>query len=570
MDASEKRIESNIEYLRKLFIMPDSADKFVEFGNELLEMIHDFFQEKGGIHSSITLPELSEIFNQKSVPVGPHLIKDVLSEIKSKVVGHSVKVGNPYYIGHMTSAIPYFMILLEMIIAALNQNQVKIETAKASSFVERELVAWLHRLIFSRTEKFYEKNMQNPRVALGNVTSDGTLANLTALLVAREKAFPQDGTFPGVRMAGMATALNYYGCSRGVVLVSARAHYSIKKSIGMLGIGEENVIAIPVNGDNRINIHKLEKRALELDREGARVIAVAGIAGTTETGNIDDLASISEVCRQVGASFHVDACWGGSAMLVDEYRPLFKGIEMADSATIDAHKLLYCPMSMGVVLFRNEKDLKLIKQSSKYIIRKNSVDTGRFTVEGSRAFSALKPWAALKIIGRDGYGLLLRGAKESTNTLKRILDKCGNFETLNEPDLFILTYRFIPEKARRDLLFLEKSRKKAKSTKEKKQIRDKLRKLNHLVNGLNIKLHKELRRDDSTFVSRTTLESTRYRPQDIVVLRAVLINPLIDEKILREIVETHNRLGLEIWNRFEPVYERIISEELLFEERPGT
>lgn len=570
MDASEKRIETNIEYLRKLFIMPDSADKFVEFGNELLEMIHDFFQEKGGIHSSITLPELSEIFNQKSVPVGPHLIKDVLSEIKSKVVDHSVKVGNPYYIGHMTSAIPYFMILLEMIIAALNQNQVKIETAKASSFVERELVAWLHRLIFSRTEKFYEKNMQNPRVALGNVTSDGTLANLTALLVAREKAFPQDGTFPGVRMAGMATALNYYGCSRGVVLVSARAHYSIKKSIGMLGIGEENVIAIPVNGDNRINIHKLEKRALELDREGARVIAVAGIAGTTETGNIDDLASISEVCRQVGASFHVDACWGGSAMLVDEYRPLFKGIEMADSATIDAHKLLYCPMSMGVVLFRNEKDLKLIKQSSKYIIRKNSVDTGRFTVEGSRAFSALKPWAALKIIGRDGYGLLLRGAKESTNTLKRILDKCGNFETLNEPDLFILTYRFIPEKARRDLLFLEKSRKKAKSTKEKKQIRDKLRKLNHLVNGLNIKLHKELRRDDSTFVSRTTLESTRYRPQDIVVLRAVLINPLIDEKILREIVETHNRLGLEIWNRFEPVYERIISEEPLFEERPAT
>ncbi len=570
MDASEKRIESNIEYLRKLFIMPDSADKFVEFGNELLEMIHDFFQEKGGIHSSITLPELSEIFNQKSVPVGPHLIKDVLSEIKSKVVGHSVKVGNPYYIGHMTSAIPYFMILLEMIIAALNQNQVKIETAKASSFVERELVAWLHRLIFSRTEKFYEKNMQNPRVALGNVTSDGTLANLTALLVAREKAFPQDGTFPGVRMAGMATALNYYGCSRGVVLVSARAHYSIKKSIGMLGIGEENVIAIPVNGDNRINIHKLEKRALELDREGVRVIAVAGIAGTTETGNIDDLASISEVCRQVGASFHVDACWGGSAMLVDEYRPLFKGIEMADSATIDAHKLLYCPMSMGVVLFRNEKDLKLIKQSSKYIIRKNSVDTGRFTVEGSRAFSALKPWAALKIIGRDGYGLLLRGAKESTNILKRILDKCGNFETLNEPDLFILTYRFIPEKARRDLLFLEKSRKKVKSTKEKKQIRDKLRKLNHLVNGLNIKLHKELRRDDSTFVSRTTLESTRYRPQEIVVLRAVLINPLIDEKILREIVGTHNRLGLEIWNRFEPVYERIISEEPLFEEKPAT
>jgi glutamate decarboxylase len=119
------KIKTNLEYLRKLFIMPDSPDKFIEFGHELLEMLHDFFQEKGGIHSSITLPELSNIFNQTDVPTGPHLIKNVLSEIKTNIVGHSVKVGNPYYIGHMTSAIPYFMILLEMIIAALNQNQVK-------------------------------------------------------------------------------------------------------------------------------------------------------------------------------------------------------------------------------------------------------------------------------------------------------------------------------------------------------------------------------------------------------------------------------------------------------------
>ena len=111
--------------------MPDSPDKFVEFGHELLELIHDFFQEKGGIHSSATLPQLSDIFNQTSIPDSPLLIKDVMSEIKSKIIDHSVKVGNPYYIGHMTSAIPYFMILLEMIIAALNQNQVKIESAKA-------------------------------------------------------------------------------------------------------------------------------------------------------------------------------------------------------------------------------------------------------------------------------------------------------------------------------------------------------------------------------------------------------------------------------------------------------
>jgi len=222
MTHPQKKVETNLEYLRKLFIMPDSADKFIEFGHELLEMIHDFFQEKGGIHSAITLPQLSRIFNQTAVPAAPHLIKDVLTEIRTKVINHSVKVGNPYYIGHMTSAIPYFMILLEMIIAALNQNQVKIETAKASSFVERELVAWLHRLVFNRSDRYYERNIQNPRVALGNVTSAGTLANLTALMVAREKAFPPEGDFPGLRVSGVDGALRHYGYDRGVILVSAR------------------------------------------------------------------------------------------------------------------------------------------------------------------------------------------------------------------------------------------------------------------------------------------------------------------------------------------------------------
>ncbi|MDY6972360.1 MAG: aminotransferase class V-fold PLP-dependent enzyme, partial [Thermodesulfobacteriota bacterium] len=368
MKEKTKTIRSNLESLRKLFIMPDSPDKFIEFGHELLEMIHDFFQEKGGIHSSITLPELSGIFDQTAIPDSPQLIKEVLSEIKTKVVGHSVKVGNPYYIGHMTSAIPYFMILLEMIIAALNQNQVKIETAKASSFVERELVAWLHRLVFKKTDKFYERNIQNPRVALGNVTSDGTLANLTALLTAREKAFPPEGDFPGTRAAGVNSALRHYGYTRGVIIVSARGHYSIQKASNLLGIGEDNVLKIPVNGENRMDIKKLRRRirGLEKDRgkERTKIIAIVGIVGTTETGNVDNLEELGKIARDAGVHFHVDACWGGSALLVDEYRDLFKGIEKADSVSIDAHKLLYCPMAMGLVLFRSEKDLNHLRHSS--------------------------------------------------------------------------------------------------------------------------------------------------------------------------------------------------------------
>jgi putative pyridoxal-dependent aspartate 1-decarboxylase len=550
-----KEIKATMEVLRKLFIMPDSPDKFVEFGHELLEMIHEFFREKGGIHSSISLPDLSRIFSRTSVPSSPMLIKDVLGEIKEEVIAHSVKVGSPYYIGHMISPIPYFMILLEMIIAALNQNQVKIETAKASSFVEKELVTWLHRLVFNRTERFYEKNVQNPRVCLGNVTSDGTLANLTALSVAREKAFPPEGSFGGVRREGMSRALEHYGFRRAVVMVSTRGHYSIAKAANLLGMGSDNVITVPVNENNRMDVSKLRRRIRALGAD-ERVLAIIGIAGTTETGNIDDLEALAEVSRETGTHFHVDACWGGSVLLVEEYRSLFRGIEEADSVSIDAHKLLYCPMSMGLILFRNERDLNHLKHSSMYVIRRNSVDTGRFTIEGSRPFSALKPWASLKILGSQGYRLLFESARKNTRILKDLLEADGHFEVLNRPELFILNYRFVPGPAQRVLD--EADRGGGPNKKGGRYAPDGfVRKVNRLVNALNVKLHKELRKDDTTFVSRTTLESTRYRPQRIVVLRAVLSNPLTDRDVLQEIVGTQSRIGRKLWQEFVPAFDRL-------------
>jgi glutamate decarboxylase len=170
----------------------------------------------------------------------------------------------------------------------------------------------------------------------------------------------------------------------------------------------------------------------------------------------------------------------------------------------------------------------------------------------------------LKIIGKKGYGLLLQHARESTNYLREILDHCGNFEVLNTPELFILNYRFIPEAAKEQISIWEGVSEylpSSLSNKEKaREAEEKIRDINRLINGLNVKLHRELRRDDTTFVSRTTLESTRYRPQNIVVLRAVLINPLTDEKVLDEIVETQNRIGLRIWREFESAFKRIKEE----------
>jgi len=559
-----KKVESSLDYLRKLFIMPDSTDKFMEFGHAVLEMIHEFFQEKKGLHKKIALPELAQIFDQISTPEDPQLIRDVLQEIKDKVTVHSVKVGSPHYVGHMTSAIPYFMILLEIIIAALNQNQVKIETAKASSFVERELIAWMHRIIFDRVDTFYRKHIQNPRIALGNVTSGGTISNLTALMVARERAFPVDGNFPGIRKVGVEGALNYYGYSKMVILVSRRGHYSIRKAANLLGLGEKNVIYIPVDTYNRINIKALRKTIQNIKRNDlekgkkTKIMSIIGIAGTTETGNIDNLMELGDIAREENAYFHVDAAWGGAALLVDEYKSLFQGIEKADSVAVDAHKLLYCPMAMGVVVFRNEKDLNHLKTISQYVNRPDSVDTGRFTIEGSRPFACLKLWASLKIIGRDGYRLLFRQAQEATSTFKRILEESGNFEILNHPDLFILNYRLVPKKIMEKLNEWAERKKTLSNNNDRKNLTKKIQKVNSVLNDLNILLQKSIRQDDTTFVSRTILESTPYRPQRIVVLRAVLINPLINNDILKTIVSTQNKIALRLIDQFQPIIKEAI------------
>jgi len=545
-------IRADMEHLRKLFIMPDSPDKFIEFGTELLDLIHSFFKEKGGIHSAISLPDLAKLFSDISIPQEPHLLKDVLFEIKNKMIAHSVKVGNPYYVGHMTSAIPYFMILLEMIIAALNQNQVKVESAKASTFVEREFVAWMHRLVYNKDPKYYKAHIQNRDVALGTITLDGTLANMTALLVARNKAFPADERFPGIRRAGIAEAYRYYGVSKAVIIVSKRGHYSIDKVARTIGLGDDNVIKIPVDSRNKMDINSLEKVCEDIrkhndkSREKIRIISIVGIAGTTETGNIDNLKEIRKIATKYKTHFHVDAAWGGSLLMVDEFRYLFHGIERADSVAVDAHKLLYSPVAMGVVVFRKKDDLNNLKHTANYIIRPDSVDLGRFNIEGSRPFSALKPWTTIKIFGKDGFKVLFEHAFELTSALRGLVERHCNFEPMNQPELFIYNYRFVPKKIRERLESLM-LKIKGKPDGEAGHEIELVRRINNILNDLNIELHKELREEDESFVSRTMLDSPYYLSQNVVILRAITINPLTTPEILKEIVDQQDRLGIKIY-----------------------
>ncbi|MFW6366970.1 MAG: pyridoxal-dependent decarboxylase [Spirochaetota bacterium] len=540
------RITADVKYLKKLFVFPDSQDRFRDFGHMILDMLHTSFKEKNGIHSSISLTDLEKLFSQTTIPRDPKLLRDIFPEIHEKIVKHSVKVYSPYYIGHMTSAVPYFTILLEMIISSLNQNQVKIETAKASTYVERELIAWIHRLIYEREESFYKNTIQNYNVALGNVTSGGTLANMTALCAARNKLFCADGSFPGIMKAGIAASYSHYNTERCVMIMSKRGHYSFDKVADVAGIGPDNLIKIDVDSSNKIDILKLKKELALIDEyndthdKKIRILSLIGIAGTTETGNIDNLQKLQAIASERQIHFHVDAAWGGPVLFVKDYKHLFTGIEKADSVTFDSHKLLYLPLSMGMVLFRNEHDLSHIRHTTSYVVRKQSRDLGKFTIEGSRPFTALRPWVALKVIGSEGFRLLFENAFSMTSYLRTKIDIHPNFEAMNTPELFICNYRFVPEEVKQKLLELLPERDDPRQLK-------KVQRINRHLNDLNLQLHREIRNNNRSFVSRTILEATKYAPDEILVLRAITINPLTDNRIIHEILLEHDELGCRLY-----------------------
>jgi len=531
MPNQESPIFNEIEYLsRKFFVGPGDDATFKKWGEIAVDLALDWLKnpEKQKIHADISLPELAELFGDVDIPEVGQKIEKVFKECKEKILDNSVRINNPRYIGHMATVAPWFSVVVDILITSINQNQVKIETALASSFVERQTLAWLHRMAYQKSPDFYKDLIQDETIALGNITSGGTIGNLTALAVAREKAIP------GARKKGFFKAMRDSGYQDVAILASRRVHYSMKKSAAILGLGEDCIVQVPVDEHNRIRLDKLEETIQELKEKNVLILALVGIAGTTETGNIDPLPQLADIAERENIWFHVDAAWGGALLLSDELRSMLKGIERADSIVMDGHKLFYLPMSHGVVIFKDPKSLDAIRYSANYIIRKGSVDIGQTSLEGSRSFASLKLWFSLKMLGTKGYEILLKKSLHLTNVMACLVDEHCDFEKTSVPEVCILTYRYVPHSWKVSL-----------QEAQKQNDEQKIRAINEKLNAINVELQKRQRERGESFVSRTILESTGYQ-QDIVVFRAVLTNLLTRSEFLAEILEEQTHIGEEI------------------------
>lgn len=520
--------EVSQQALYRIFTIPEAPDSTLgKIEKHLSENLMGFLGDHI-VAREKPLQEIERDFEQANVPEEPQFVSDHTEFLLNKLVAHSVHTASPRFIGHMTSALPYFLLPLAKLMVGLNQNLVKIETSKAFTPLERNVIGMLHHLVYQQDAGFYNRWMHSAQHSLGAFCSGGTVANMTALWVARNQLLKADGDFAGIAAEGLAAGLAHYGYKRLVILVSERGHYSLSKAADVLGIGRNNLVSVATDENNRIRVDALRQACDDVQQAGGKVLSIVGVAGTTETGHIDPLSEMADIAAEYDVHFHVDAAWGGATLMSNQHRHLLHGIEQADSVTIDAHKQMYVPMGAGIVLFKNPSLVKSVEHHAEYIIRQGSKDLGSHSMEGSRPGMAMMVFSALHVIGRRGYQLLIDKSIEKAQYFADLIRQQDDFEVITEPELCLLTYRFIPKKVK---VALEGA------------TAEQLERLTPHLNALTRYIQKRQRESGRSFVSRTKLTPSQYHHEPSVVFRVVLANPLTTKDMLAEIIDEQRQIA---------------------------
>ncbi len=508
------------EFLERVFTVPDPERTTLAKLEKQLGKDLDHFLTESKVAGEIPLGELANSFKDSSIPDEPRFVQDQVDYLMTQVIPYCVNTGSPKFIGHMTSAIPYFLQSLSKCMVALHQNVVKIETSRSFTFLERQTLAMMHRLIYDREDSFYDEHIHKRNSTLGIQCSGGTVANMMGLWIARntwmEKVLGSEAA-----EEGLIEALIKSGKKNICIFVSQRGHYSLRKACDLLGMGKSQMRVIPVDVGHKINLELLKVEYQKALDENIQPIALIGVAGTTETGHFDPLNELADFAEEHQLHFHVDAAWGGGLLFSSKHRSVLKGCERSDTMVIDGHKQMYLPMGVGMLLTKDPELAKAIEHKAQYIIREGSFDLGRRHLEGSRPGMALLTHSALHILGRQGYELLINHNMDLAYRFSELIESHSEFELITKPETNILTYRYFP------------------SAWKEKRTTD----LDDKVSKLNLLLQKKQRESGKSFVSRTSFRHPEPKGTPITVLRSVLANPLTKPEHLSEILSEQVEIG---------------------------
>ncbi|MGB3799537.1 MAG: aminotransferase class V-fold PLP-dependent enzyme [Lewinella sp.] len=347
---------------------------------------------------------------------------EAIDTVVDNLLQYQVHVPHPMYYGLYNPRTNFPSILADLIAAYFNPQLAAWSHSPYAAEVERYLVRE-YGARFGYDREFVD----------GTFTSGGAEANLTGILCALNHAYPD------------YAHLGYRAFRREpVVYCSDQAHHSVVKAARVVGLGLNAVVVIPTDDGQRMSVDSLRDHLLADKVAGNRPLLVIATAGTTGTAAIDELPAMADLCREYNCWFHVDAAFGGAAILNADYRAWLAGIELADSITTDIHKWLSVPMGTGMLLTRHPDILdKSFNTPAEYMPREGKgqsvVDPYTHTIQWSRRFLGLRMYLSLLVFGWKGYADTIRHHVEIANYLRERLTEHG-WHLVNDTPLPVVCF----------------------------------------------------------------------------------------------------------------------------------
>lgn len=448
------------------------ADAEANVAEEFLRLAVDHYaatrSNDARVSTALGPDELAARFDEP-LPASGRSIGRVLERLRLEVLPESNHLTNPRAMGHQVSAPLPAAVWTEPVVAALNQSVAVWEMSPVGTVLEARVLRWMCDLAGLGPE------------AGGTFTSGGTEATFTALLAARAAALP-NAWKEGV------------GAKPPVVVHGEHAHYAVARAVGAMGLGTGNAVSVP-SREWKMDVAALEAALDRLADEGRAVMAVVATAGSTATGSFDDLDSIGKLCEKRGLWLHVDGAHGASALFSDTHRGLLRGLERARSIAWDPHKMMLMPLSAGMVLVRDERDLDAaFAQRAPYLFHaqggSRAWDQGPRSFQCSRRMDVLKVWVALQRYGAEGIGALYDHLVATAGALHAATRRRPDFEALHEPEANIFCFRYVGDRS------LDPER----------------------LDALNLRLREVFNRSGEGWITTTVLGGKR-------VLRVTVMNP---------------------------------------------
>lgn len=356
------------------------------------------------------------------LPRTPSPATDVYQQVRTLVYPYTLGNTHPRHWGWVTGTGTAVSMLADLVAAGLNANCAGFSQSPA--LVEEEAVRWM------------AEAMGFPPDSSGLFVSSGSIANLTALAVARSAGAGYD-----VRAQGVNARLTMY--------CSTETHSSVQKGVEVLGLGSRALRRVAVGSDFRVDVAALE-RAIRDDRAvGLTPVAVIGNAGTVNTGAIDDLEALAAVCRRNGVWFHVDGAFGAGAAFSPKLRERVRGLALADSLSFDPHKWMYLNYDVSLLLVRDPA----AHRAAFHLIPPYLTPVGRGIAPGeltqaqlgidlSRGFRALKVWMALRAHGVDTYAAMVEQNVAQARYLAELVEADERLELLAPVPLNVVCFRY--------------------------------------------------------------------------------------------------------------------------------